>query len=104
MRRAARVDGNHSQMVAALRQAGVCVVDLSGVGKGCPDLLWSLAGRCGLIELKDPRQPKSRQRLRESQQAFKTQWQASYAVVGTLEQAFFAVGLRQVKTPTSGGS
>ena len=38
-RYAARVDANHSQLVAAARKLGFRVLDLSRVGQGCPDLL-----------------------------------------------------------------
>lgn len=39
MRRAARVDGPHAEIVTALRKCGCQVLDLSRVGGGCPDLL-----------------------------------------------------------------
>jgi hypothetical protein len=39
VRRAAKVDANHGEIVKALRSAGCGVLDLSAVGNGCPDLL-----------------------------------------------------------------
>ena len=54
MRRAAKVDNNHAEIVAALRAHGCKVTDLSGVGKGVPDVLvWIPAwSRWVLLEIK----------------------------------------------------
>jgi hypothetical protein len=41
MRLRARTDANHAGIVQALRKVGCGVLDLSRVGKGCPDLLVS---------------------------------------------------------------
>lgn len=56
MRRAAKVDSNHAEIVAALRAHGCKVADLSGVGKGLPDILvWIPAwNRWVLVEIKSP--------------------------------------------------
>ena len=50
--RAKRVDCNQKDIVHALRTFGATVVDLSGVGKGCPDLLIGFKGKTYLIEVK----------------------------------------------------
>lgn len=50
--RAKRVDVNQKEIVAALRQLGFSVTDLSAVGKGCPDLLAGRHGITYLIEIK----------------------------------------------------
>lgn len=53
MRRAARVDRNQPEILAALRKAGAQVVDLSRVGGGVPDLLCcSRSGRMFFVEVK----------------------------------------------------
>ncbi len=52
MRRAARVDANQSEIVAALRDAGASVTLLHQVGEGCPDLLIGMHGVTGLVECK----------------------------------------------------
>ena len=56
--RAKRVDQNHAEVVAEFRRLGASVIDLSGVGKGCPDLAAGMAQRMALIEVK--RDPKAR--------------------------------------------
>jgi len=50
--RAKRVDCNQKNIVHALRTFGAVVVDLSGVGKGCPDLLVGFNSKTYLIEVK----------------------------------------------------
>lgn len=53
VRRAARRDDNHREVVDALRKAGAFVQDLASVGNGCFDLLAGAHGRWGVIEVKD---------------------------------------------------
>ena len=50
------MDGNHAAIVAAARQMGFEVIDLSGVGRGCPDLLLysHRTRRFTLVEVKTP--------------------------------------------------
>lgn len=59
MRRAAKVDANQAEVVAALRQAGAGVTLLHQVGGGCPDLLVGIHGCWGVIEVKDGAKPPS---------------------------------------------
>ena len=53
-RRAARVDANQREIVAALRKVGASVQHLHTVGGGCPDILVGLRGRNILMEIKMP--------------------------------------------------
>lgn len=53
MRRAAKVDNNHAEIVAALRKAGCVVTSLATVGHGVADLLVSHAGTWRVLEVKD---------------------------------------------------
>lgn len=53
MRRRARVDDNHAEIVDALRLAGWKVVSLATIGSGCPDLLCYRTGQpLRLLEVK----------------------------------------------------
>ena len=54
MRRAAKVDANHTAIVDALRAIGAQVESLAPLGRGCPDLLVSYAGRWFVLEVKQP--------------------------------------------------
>lgn len=53
MRRRAKVDGNHADMVAALRARGYLVLSLASLGQGVPDLLTcDASGVLRLVEVK----------------------------------------------------
>jgi hypothetical protein len=69
MRRAARRDGNHSAIAAALYAAGVEVIDLSMVGGGCPDILCYRRSN-GLLRLLEIKNPKGRNRVHAAQSEF----------------------------------
>jgi len=51
----ARIDSNHKEIVAALRQAGASVLSLAAMKHGCPDLLVGYAGETILMEVKMPK-------------------------------------------------
>lgn len=91
MRRAARRDDNHPEIVAALRKAGCLVLDLGAVGNGCPDLLVHCAGVLTLIEVKDGTKPPCERQLTPDQKLFHTVWaEARLAVATTPEEAIYA--------------
>lgn len=50
--RAAKTDKNQAELVAQLRAIGCSVQDLSGVGKGTPDILVGFRGVNLLFEIK----------------------------------------------------
>lgn len=54
MRRAAKTDGNQSDIVKRLREIGVKVYPMHRVGEGFPDLLCWARGRFFLVEVKEP--------------------------------------------------
>jgi hypothetical protein len=51
----ARIDSNHKEIVAALRQVGATVVSLAAMKHGCPDLLVGYQGETMLMEVKMPK-------------------------------------------------
>ena len=88
MRRAAKVDANHREIVDALRAAGASVHSLAGVGNGCPDLLVGAAGRTALVEVKDGSLPPSARRLTSDQCKFHAEWKGgTLAVVCDVDSA-----------------
>jgi len=93
MRRAAKVDDNQAEIVAALRRAGCSVCILSGVGKGCPDLAVGRAGVTYMLEVKDGRKPPSARKLTADEQGWHDAWRGHAAVVSSVSEAFAAVGL-----------
>ncbi|PLC06385.1 hypothetical protein CY658_04950 [Variovorax sp. RO1] len=94
MRRAAKIDANQTQVVSALRAAGVSVQSLAAVGNGVPDLLCGFRGKLSLLEVKDGSKVPSARKLTPDQ----VDWHAIWAdmplfVVETPEQALKALGV-----------
>lgn len=83
-RRAAKVDANHSAVVAYLRQLGWSVLSLAGIGKGCPDIVCARDPYfTALVEIKDGDKPKSAQRLTEDQRNFIAGWKGRIIVANS---------------------
>jgi len=75
MRRAARTDANHAEIVQAFKDRGFEVFSLAGVGNGAPDLLvyhldWPVSYGPQLVEIKDGSKPPSARKLRVAQVDF----------------------------------
>jgi len=93
MRTAARVDDNHSEIVDALRSVGATVLDLSRVGKGCPDILVGHRSANYLMEIKDGQKTASRKTLTPQQREFFATWAGHAIVVETVDEALRALGV-----------
>ena len=91
MRRAAKIDANHGDIVEALRGIGCSVLSLAPLGKGAPDLLVGYWGRNTILEVKDGSKPPSKRKMTPDEEAFAEAWRGQYAVVETVEQAIEAV-------------
>ena len=52
MRRNAKVDSNHGEVVEAFRKLGCSVLSLAPLGRGIPDLLVAIGGVTWLVEIK----------------------------------------------------
>ena len=70
MRRKARLDSNHQEVVETFRKLGCSVLDLSRLGDGCPDLCVGYCGISRLCEVKDGKKPPSKRKLTEDQKTF----------------------------------
>jgi hypothetical protein len=95
VRRAAKVDDNHGEIVKALRSYGCSVLDLSAVGKGCPDLLVTPPNSHSafLMEIKDGKKPPSARKLTDAQVKFHSEWTGWISVVTSVDEALLAVGV-----------
>lgn len=92
----ARRDANEGDIIDGLKRTGFSVYQLN---KPLDLLVWPKAGgRFGLIEVKDPKQPPSRRRLKPAQQEFFAQSEGCPRIkVETFTQALeFAYTLRNV--------
>lgn len=85
MRRAARTDTNHAEIVQALRQVGAEVLDLSRMGNGCPDLLVNFRGLMSLMEIKA-----ETGEMTDDQLEFSLRW--PFDVVRSVDEALRAIG------------
>lgn len=92
MRRAAKVDANQADIVAALRMAGATVQPLHAVGKGCPDLLVGYQRVNYLLEVKDGSKVPSAQKLTDDQVEWHELWRGHAAVVNDVKSALTAIG------------
>lgn len=94
MRRAAKVDANHTQVVMALQAAGATVQSLAAVGQGVPDLLVGFQGKTLLMEVKDGQKPPSARRLSEQQITWHGAWRGGpVAIVDGVDAALRALGV-----------
>jgi len=92
MRRAAAVDANQKDIVAALRMVGASVAPCHAVGQGFPDLVVGYQGTNHLIEVKDPSQPKHRHELTPAQVKFHAEWSGPIHKVFTAKEALTVIG------------
>lgn len=87
------VDKSQAGIVAALRQAGATVQDLSAVGRGCPDLVVGVPSRLTgqrvnyMIECKT-----GRGRLTEVEKMWLTEWNGQVAVCYSPDDALRLIG------------
>lgn len=94
MRRAAKVDDNQADIVAALRQIGCTVQLLHSVGAGCPDLLVGWGGQTFLLEVKDGAKPPSARKKTPAQIVWHDAWRGKpVSVVSSTKEALEAIGI-----------
>lgn len=86
-----RVDGNHAEVMQALRDHAMKPVSLASVGDGCPDILVAFRGVCIPLEVKDGSKPPSERKLTAAEQKWRDDWPGPWALVETPEQAVIAV-------------
>ena len=86
MRRAARVDENQAEIVAALREIpGVTVRSLAAVGDGFPDISVGYRTVNYFFEIKNPSKPKRDRRLKPKQKKFREEWTGQVHIAETIK-------------------
>jgi len=93
VRQAARVDGNHAQIVEVLEKAGCRVYSTAQLGDGFPDLLVYSDRhplKTFLVEIKDGRRPPSERKLSKPEIKFGEFWPGPVYVVTDVEGAVAA--------------
>ena len=88
----ARVDTNHKEIVAALRQAGATVVSMASLKHGTPDILVGYAGETILMEIKKDAKAK----FTPDQLDFMSKWKGgAVSRVDSVNAAIRALGIIQ---------
>jgi len=87
MRRKARVDANHGDVIQALRSAGYVVIDASRVGGGFPDAIAMKHGRVVFVEIKNGAKVPSARKLT----ADEAKWHETAARAGVIVQVITSV-------------
>jgi hypothetical protein len=80
MRRAARVDENHQEIVAAFKRCGWAVLDIHQL-PNCCDLFVSKYQETVAVEIKDGSKAPCKRRLTQGEAAFFRQWKGKRAIV-----------------------
>ncbi len=86
--KAAKIDLNQPEIVAALRKAGISVQSTASLGKGFPDLVCALGDKVWLIEVKGPNGTPT-----EPQLKFMAEWKGVVHIARTPEDALQIVGM-----------
>lgn len=82
-------DGNHDEVVKGLRDFGILVKSLAGVGEGCGDILCGYRGVLTVLEIKDPESSRGT-KLSQKEAEFVATWPRVY-VVTSADDAIRAV-------------
>jgi len=97
VRRAAKVDENQRNIVAALRAIGCSVAVTSAVGSGFPDLVVGDWGKTYLMEVKRGDKPPSRRVLTQDQIDFHASWHGQICVICTVAEAISFISRERAK-------
>ena len=95
VRRAAKIDRNQPEIVAALRAAGASVEPCHAVGAGFPDLVVGFRGVNYLIEVKDGRKPPSDRKLTPAQRSWHAAWRGQVYVAENVDDALSIIGIKR---------
>ena len=83
-------DKNHAPIVKALKKMGIAVLDLSAMGKGCPDIAavgGPLGGTVWLVELKNPDTRGGQGGVQPHQRDWMAAWPGEKTVLWSVEDA-----------------
>lgn len=84
-----RLDLNHLELCAVLRQHGVSVRSTASMGHGFPDAVAGFRGHNYLIEIKDGSKNWS---LTPDQEQFHAEWNGQIVIIDSIESALDWIG------------
>ncbi len=94
MRKAAKIDTNQPEIVAALRAVGALVHPTHTAGAGFPDLVVKFREVIYLLEVKDGSLSPSRRKLTPDQEVWHGVWRGPcVAVVNSVDEALAVIGV-----------
>lgn len=87
MRKYARKDSNHKEIIAVFREIGATVFDTASLGSGFPDCVVGFRGKNILVEIKDGTLPPSKRKLTEDEKNFHEGWKGKVVIVNDIKDA-----------------
>ena len=87
MRKFARKDGNHKEIIQAFRDLGATVFDTASLGSGFPDCVVGMRGNNVLVEIKDGSLPPSKRKLTPDELKFHATWQGKVVIINNIDEA-----------------
>jgi hypothetical protein len=98
VRRAAKVDENHVEIVTALRGRGASVLSLAALGRGVPDLAVSVHGYTFLAEIKAHREGTVAGEPNPAQRKWIDEWRGPVVVIRSLEDVGRVVEMAKARS------
>lgn len=86
MRKFARKDGNHKEIIQAFRDLGASVFDTAALGFGFPDIVIGMKGSNVLVEIKDGSLPPSKRKLTPDEIKFHELWRGKVVIINNVEE------------------
>lgn len=87
MRKYARKDSNHKEIIQVFRDLGATVFDTASLGSGFPDCVIGFRGVNVLVEIKDGLLPPSKRKLTLDEQKFHDTWRGRVVIINNVEEA-----------------
>lgn len=87
MRKYARKDSNHKEIIQAFRDLGATVFDTAALGSGFPDCVLGFRGQNVLVEIKDGLLPPSKRKLTPDEQKFHATWLGRVVIINNIDEA-----------------
>lgn len=84
MRRSARTDDNHDEIVKAFRRLGWSVLDIHQIPNSA-DIIVGKWLHSIVIEIKDGSKPPSKQNLTDGEIVFKSSWNGDYRIIKSID-------------------
>jgi hypothetical protein len=87
MRKFARKDSNHKEIIQVFRDLGATVADTAQLGSGFPDCVVGFRGNNVLVEIKDGSLPPSKRKLTPDELKFHATWLGEVVIINNVDEA-----------------